>query len=155
MTAELSTPELSTTELSTPRVADPATTADLPDARTTPENRPPARDGVEPGGWLNVCGLDRLQPGRGVAALVGGVQVAVFRMADGTLYALGNIDPFTGAAVISRGIVGDRGGVPTVASPVHKQAFSLVDGRCLDDADVSLPVFQPRADGDAVWIGLR
>lgn len=137
------------------RVADPATTADLPDARSTPESRPPARAGHEPRGWLNVCTVDRLQPGRGVAALVGGVQVAVFRMADDALYALGNIDPFTGAAVISRGIVGDRGGVPTVASPVHKQAFSLADGICLDDTGVSLPVFQPRADDGAVWIGLR
>jgi nitrite reductase (NADH) small subunit len=147
MTPDLQTP--------TRRVADPSTTAELPDARGSRESRPPARAGAEPGGWLNVCTLDRLQPGRGVAALVGGVQVAVFRMADESLYALGNIDPFTGAAVISRGIVGDRGGVPTVASPVHKQAFSLADGVCLDDPGVTLPVFQPRADDGAVWIGLR
>ncbi|TCK26457.1 nitrite reductase small subunit NirD [Pseudonocardia endophytica] len=139
----------------TSRVADPATTADLPEARASQENRPPAREGVEPGAWLRVCALDRLQPGRGVAALVGGVQVAVFRTGDEALYAVGNIDPFTGAAVISRGIVGDRGGVPTVASPVHKQAFGLADGRCLDDPAVALAVYQPRSyDGD-VWIGLR
>jgi nitrite reductase (NADH) small subunit len=142
MTAEVST---------TPSTA----VAPFPEARRSRENRPPARAGVEPGAWLHVCPLDRLQPGRGVAALVGGVQVAVFRLADGSLHALGNIDPFTGAAVISRGIVGDRGGVPTVASPVHKQAFGLADGRCLDDPAVSLPVFQPRADDGDVWIGLR
>ena len=141
--------------ITTHRLADPATTAPLPDARASRENRRPARAGSEPAGWLNVCALDRLQPGRGVAALVGGVQVAVFRTEGDTVYALGNIDPFTGAAVISRGIVGDRGGVPTVASPVHKQAFRLADGVCLDDSDVSLPVFQPRADGGEVWIGLR
>ena len=29
---------------------------------------------------------------------------------------------------MSRGLVGDRGGEPTVASPLLKQAFSLVDG---------------------------
>ncbi len=139
----------------THRIADPSTTAPLPDARNSQENRPPARAGSEPAGWLNVCALDRLQPGRGVAALVGGSQVAIFRTADGSLYALGNIDPFTGAAVISRGLVGDRGGVPTVASPVHKQVFGLTDGQCLDDPDVRLPVFQPRADDGAVWIGLR
>ncbi|MDQ4118327.1 MAG: nitrite reductase small subunit NirD [Actinomycetota bacterium] len=141
--------------------ADPSTTMTLaavdgfPEARPSREGRRPVRAGAEPRAWLRVCPLDRLQPGRGVAALVGGVQVAVFRTGDGTLHALGNIDPFTGAAVISRGIVGDRAGVPTVASPVHKQAFGLTDGRCLDDPDVSLPVFQPRADGGAVWIGLR
>lgn len=141
--------------------ADLSTTAELPDARSSQEIRSPAMGGAEPGGWLSVCTLDRLQPGRGVTALVGGVQVAVFRIrgrrgADPeSLHAVGNIDPFTGAAVISRGIVGDRSGVPTVASPVHKQAFSLVDGRCLDDLDVSLPVFQPRVADGAVWIGLR
>lgn len=45
---------------------------------------------------------------------------------------------------MSRGIVGDRGGVPVVASPLLKQAFSLLDGTCLDDASESLPVFAVR-----------
>jgi nitrite reductase (NADH) small subunit len=145
-----------TADLSTDPSTAPRVTVDsFPEARASQENRPPARDGVEPGAWLRVCALDRLQPGRGVAALVGGVQVAVFRTGDGALHAVGNIDPFTGAAVISRGIVGDRGGVPTVASPVHKQAFGLADGRCLDDDAVTLPVYQPREDGTDVWLGLR
>jgi len=98
--------------------------------------------------WVGVCPLDRLLPERGVAALVGDVQVAIFRLHDGSVHAVGNVDPFSGAAVISRGIVGDRGGVPTVASPVYKQVFGLVDGRCLDAADVSLPTYPVRiADG--------
>lgn len=119
----------------------------------------PAPAGTEPSGWLTVCPVDRLQPGRGAAALVGDTQVALFRLADGSVYALGNIDPFTGAAVVSRGIVGDRGGEPTVASPLHKQVFALRDGRCLagaDDGDaVSLPAFVVRAVGDALQVGLR
>ena len=49
---------------------------------------------------------------------------------------MGNIDPFSGAAVMSRGIVGDRGGRATVQSPIKKQAFALDDGVCLDDPDV-------------------
>ena len=126
------------------RVADPPATA-----------RPPARHTDEPAGWLRICPMRSLPPWRGVAALVGDVQVAVFRLDAGSLHAVGNIDPFTGAAVISRGIVGDRDGVPTVASPVYKQAFSLVDGRCLDDAAVCLPVYRARASGGDLWIGLR
>jgi nitrite reductase (NADH) small subunit len=94
--------------------------------------------------WETVCRLDRLQPERGVAALVGDRQVALFRTHDGTVHALGNVDPFSGAAVLSRGIVGDRGGVPMVASPVYKQAFSLVDGRCLDDPAVAVPSYPVR-----------
>ncbi|GAA1070055.1 nitrite reductase small subunit NirD [Pseudonocardia alni] len=126
---------------------------------TTTTTAAPVPAGTEPTGWLTVCPVDRLQPGRGAAALVGDTQVALFRLADGSVYALGNIDPFTGAAVVSRGIVGDRGGEPTIASPLHKQVFALRDGRCLDGADdgdaVSLPAFAVRVMGDALQVGLR
>lgn len=104
--------------------------------------------------WTDVCPVGRLLPGRGVAALFGDVQVAVFRTADDRVHALGNIDPFSGAAVLSRGITGDRGGVPTVASPVHKQAFSLLDGRCLDDPGVAVPVYPTRTCDGTVQVGL-
>lgn len=107
-----------------------------------------------PATWRDVCPVDRLLPGRGVAALFGEVQVAVFRTADGAVFALGNVDPFSGAAVLSRGIVGDRGGVPTVASPVFKQAFGLRDGRCLDDPGVAVPAYPARVAGGTVQVGL-
>lgn len=102
-------------------------------------------------GWTQACRLDFLIPGRGVAVLLkGGRQAALFLLPDGTLAAVGNIDPFGRAAVMSRGIVGDRGGVPVVASPLLKQAFSLIDGRCLDDATQSLPVYAVQLDGGIV-----
>ncbi|MCM6775677.1 nitrite reductase small subunit NirD [Nocardia sp. CDC159] len=95
--------------------------------------------------WTSACRLDYLIPGRGVAVLLkDGRQAALFLLPDGTLYAVGNIDPFGRAAVMSRGIVGDRGGEPVVASPLLKQAFSLIDGRCLDDPAVALPVHAVR-----------
>lgn len=65
-------------------------------------------------------------------------------MFDGTLHAIGNQDPFTGAFVLSRGIVGSRGEIPTVASPLHKQVFDLRTGACLDDATVAVPVYAVR-----------
>ncbi len=83
-------------------------------------------------GWVPVCELDRLTPDRGVAALVDGRQVAVFVLSSGDLHAVDNIDPCSGAAVLSRGLVGDAGGVATVASPLYKQRFDLATGRCLD-----------------------
>ena len=98
--------------------------------------------------WERVCELDALVPDRGAAALVGGHQVALFRLDDGSLHAVGNIDPFSGAAVMSRGIVGDRGGRPTVQTPIKKQAFALDDGSCLDDPAVSLPVYPTRVTAD-------
>ena len=66
--------------------------------------------------WVSVCRYDQLVPERGVAALVDGEQVALFRTFDGMLYAIGNRDPFSGAFVLSRGIVGSAGDAPTVAS---------------------------------------
>ncbi|MFC8923802.1 nitrite reductase small subunit NirD [Cellulosimicrobium sp. NPDC057127] len=82
--------------------------------------------------WERVCLLRDLAVERGAAALVGGVQVALFRLPDGTVRAVQQRDPFSGANVMSRGIVGTRGGVPTVAGPMYKQVFALETGRCLD-----------------------
>src|SRR3954470_23817334 len=92
-------------------------------------------------GWVAVCRVADLVPGRGVAALVRGAQVALFRDDRGDVYAVGNLDPFSGAYVISRGLVGGRGDVVTVASPMYKQAFDLRTGRCFDDETVALPVY--------------
>jgi nitrite reductase (NADH) small subunit len=82
--------------------------------------------------WERVCLLRDLLVERGAAALVGGVQVALFRLPDDTVRAVQQRDPFSGANVMSRGIVGTRGGVPTVAGPMYKQVFDLATGRCLD-----------------------
>jgi nitrite reductase (NADH) small subunit len=99
--------------------------------------------------WTAACSLSRLEPLRGVAVLLpDGAQVALFRLADDSIRAVGNIDPIGRAAVLSRGIVGDRGGVPVVQSPLKKQAFSLLDGRCLDVEGVSIPVYDTRVTVD-------
>jgi nitrite reductase (NADH) small subunit len=84
--------------------------------------------------------------------LPGDEQVALFRLGDDNLYAVGNIDPFGRAAVMSRGLVGDRAGEPTVASPLLKQVFSLIDGRCLSDESVALPVFDVRVKAGLVQV---
>jgi nitrite reductase (NADH) small subunit len=98
--------------------------------------------------WTPICDFAAMLPERGVCALVDGRQVAVFRTYEGSVHALDNLDPFSGAYVLSRGIVGTRKGEPTVASPLHKQVFSLVSGTCLDEGEVSVPVYSVRvADG--------
>jgi nitrite reductase (NADH) small subunit len=103
--------------------------------------------------WTAACPFDQLIPGRGVAVLLpGDEQVALFRLVDDSLYAVGNIDPFGRAAVMSRGLVGDRSGEPTVASPLLKQVFSLVDGRCLSDDSVALPTYDVRLRAGLVQV---
>lgn len=102
--------------------------------------------------WVDVCSYTDLLPERGVCALVGGRQVAIFRTFEGELYALSNFDPFSNAYVLSRGIVGSRHGVPTVASPMYKQVFDLATGVCLDDPETSVAVFPIRLNGDRVEV---
>lgn len=102
--------------------------------------------------WVDVCPLADLIPGRGVCALVGSYQVAVFRVGPDEVYALSNYDPFSRAFVLSRGIVGSRGDVLKVASPVYKQSFDLQTGACLDDDAVSVPTFDVQVVAGVVQV---
>ncbi|WP_434741712.1 nitrite reductase small subunit NirD [Micromonospora sp. SH-82] len=104
--------------------------------------------------WTPVCPLTRLEYDRGVAALVEGVQVAVFRTTEG-LYAVDNLDPASGANVLSRGIVGSREGVPTVASPLHKQVYDLRTGDCLDRPGAGVSRHEVRCRDGLVEVRLR
>jgi len=101
--------------------------------------------------WEDVCSLEDVLPGTGVCALIDGQQVAIVRTAS-TIYALGNFDPFSKAFVLSRGIVGDRGGNPKIASPIYKQSFDLRTGQCLDDPRVRLPTYEVRVDRGRVLV---
>jgi len=103
--------------------------------------------------WTAVCAVDAIPLEGGVAALVDGQAVAVFRTHDGSVHALGNIDPFSHASVLSRGIVGSRGEVPVVSSPMYKQAFDLRTGRCLDDEAVSVPAYDVAVVDGRVLVG--
>ena len=103
--------------------------------------------------WIDVCPVDIIVPDTGVCALVDGEQVAIFRLAaTGELFAISNHDPFSGANVLSRGIVGDKNGKPKVASPVYKQNFDLRTGECLDDPSVKLPVYAVRCQNGRVQV---
>lgn len=106
--------------------------------------------------WRAACRLTDLLPERGACALFDGAQIALFRLWDDHVYAVGNRDPFTGAQVVSRGLVGTRGGRRTVASPLHKQVFDLVNGECLSDPGVpALPIWPVRVRDGVVEVGLQ
>jgi nitrite reductase (NADH) small subunit len=109
---------------------------------------------VEADRWVDVVALDRLTPGRGVAALVGGRQIAIF-LVDDDVYATDNLDPFSGAGVMSRGIVGDRDGVPKVASPMYKQSFDLRTGTCLDDHSIQIATYPVQIVDRTVQVRIR
>ncbi|GGU57772.1 hypothetical protein GCM10010211_23320 [Streptomyces albospinus] len=127
--------------MTTATAASPAATTAAPS---------PLVEILGPEGWLAVCALGDLIPGRGVAALLpDGSQAAVFVDRGGRTYAIGNQDPFTGAQVLSRGLTGSAADRPFVASPLLKQRFDLETGECLDDPSASVPVYRVRMDGAA------
>jgi len=109
--------------------------------------------------YTTVCALSDIDVEAGVPALVGGSAVAIFRTYADEVFALSNYDPFSHASVLSRGIVGTRtvDGTPVdfVASPMHKQAFDLRTGRCLDDESVAVPTYDVVVVDGMVLVGGR
>jgi nitrite reductase (NADH) small subunit len=124
----------------------------------------PERPQVPVRDWVAVCTLSQLLPERGVAVLVGGEQVALFRVTGSsggplgrpsdTVHAVGHRDPFSGAHVMARGILGSAGDRDTVASPMYKQVFDLRTGECLTEPGVRLPVHRTRVVGGVVHVAV-
>jgi nitrite reductase (NADH) small subunit len=105
--------------------------------------------------WVPVCDLVDLVPERGVAALVEGRQIAVFRLLpEDEVLAISNRDPFSEANVLARGIVGSVGDTVVVASPMYKQHFDLRAGHSVEDPRVAVDTFRTRVRGGVVEIGL-
>ena len=109
-------------------------------------------------GWTTVCRAEDLVSDAGICVLVEEQgqqrQVAVFHLSSGALYAISNLDPIGGAAVLSRGITGSIGERVVVASPLYKHHFCLQTGHCLEDAAVCIPVWPVRRSGDCIQLQL-
>lgn len=105
--------------------------------------------------WIEVCRIGDLEVERGRAALLDQEQVALFLTSAGEVHAVSNLDPYSGANVIARGIVGTRGDAVTVASPMFKQVFDLRTGVCLEThgkPSSALRVWPTTIDGDRVLL---
>jgi nitrite reductase (NADH) small subunit len=105
--------------------------------------------------WTAVCALDDILPDTGVCALVEGRHVAIFRLAGGTLHAIDNIDPKSGASVLSRGLVGNLGERIVVASPIFKNHFDLATGECLEFPEHSVQAHAVRVEDGRVLVALN
>ena len=105
---------------------------------------------------ITLCQQKDLIANSGICAIVEGQQVALFYLPSETpqVYAIGNWDPIGKANVLSRGIVGDIGERLVVASPLYKQHFDLQTGECLEDSEVSVPVYSVELVADQVLLTL-
>lgn len=104
--------------------------------------------------WTTVCDEKDLIKNSGVCALLDNKQIAIFHLEKSAqrVFAIGNYDPIGKANVIYRGIVGCVSGEPVVASPLYKQHFSLVTGKCLQDTENTVPVYPVRVHEGAVQL---
>jgi len=101
--------------------------------------------------WHTICDASDLTEQVGTRALVGQDQVAIFKV-EGALYAIGAIDPFTHAAVLSRGMIGSLQSRIVVASPLLKQHFDLETGECLEDDTVSVATYPIKEEGGKILV---
>ena len=101
--------------------------------------------------WHLICALEDILPDTGVAALIEERAAAVFRVGE-QVYAIDNIDPFSAASVLSRGLVCSIGQRLAVASPIYKQHFDLVTGECLEDATRSIPAYAAKVEKGQVLV---
>lgn len=93
--------------------------------------------------WQSVCKKEDLVADAGIAVWTEHGPVALFYLPDTPeqVFALSHFDPLGGANVLARGIVGDIQGEPVVASPLYKQHFSLMDGRCLEQESAGVTCY--------------
>lgn len=99
-----------------------------------------------------LCSLSDLVPYSGVAAKVGLHQIALFYVPhlEPKVYAIDNVDPFSGASILARGLVGDYQGKLSVASPLYKHHFDLQTGTCFEQAEQSVKVWPVMLEGNNV-----
>ena len=104
--------------------------------------------------WTDLCAVDDILPSTGVCALVDQRHVAVFRLGADRFFAIDNVDPKSGASVLSRGLLGSVGDRIVVASPLYKNHFDLQTGECLEAPEQSVRAHGVRVDGGRVSVAL-
>jgi nitrite reductase (NADH) small subunit len=104
--------------------------------------------------WTAICTADDILPNVGICARVEDRHVAVFRLQDGQYFAIDNVDPKSGASVLSRGLVGSLGERVVVASPLYKNHFDLRTGQCLEAPEHSVRAHAVRIEQGQVQVAL-
>ncbi|AEX24154.1 MULTISPECIES: nitrite reductase small subunit NirD [Vibrio] len=95
--------------------------------------------------WISICESTAIAPNTGVCAKVDDKQIAVFfSQRTNSLHAISNFDPIGKANILSRGILGCVGEILCVASPLYKQHFCLETGKCIENPEYNVPIYEVR-----------
>jgi nitrite reductase (NADH) small subunit len=68
-------------------------------------------------------------------------------------YACQNLCPHKMEMVLSRGMIGSAGDIPKIACPLHKNAFSLIDGTNLNGENPKIAIYPVKIVDDEVFVG--
>lgn len=103
--------------------------------------------------WVDLVHVDDVLLDSGVTLRYGNSELALFKLSTAgktgpqfRLFATQNMCPHRNSFVLSSGLVGDAGGLPKVACPIHKKRYILTTGKCLDDERYELWTFRTRLD---------
>lgn len=103
--------------------------------------------------WIKVTEAAKAPLNSGFCYSHGSEQIAIFNFNRETWYATQNLCPHQKQMVMSRGLIGDSQGQPKVSCPLHKNAFSLKTGQCLDqDKSWSLKTYAVKVEEGQVFI---
>ncbi|MBL0925892.1 MAG: nitrite reductase small subunit NirD [Sphingomonadaceae bacterium] len=121
-----------------------------PSSTVSPPRPNPSREGegLIAAEWLDIGPVDQL-PALGARTLPvqGGEEIAIFRTANGSVYALINKCPHK-QGPLSQGIVHDT----TVTCPLHNWRINLKTGEALGDDKGCVPTIPVKIDGGRILI---
>lgn len=105
--------------------------------------------------WVYAGRTTQFPDGVGGTIKAGDRQIAVFYFArQGKWYACQNLCPHKLENVLGRGLTGLEGEIPTIACPLHKKTFSLIDGRQQGGDCPPLAIYPVRVEAEKVFVGL-
>lgn len=140
------------------RPADwPSEIVALEQFRTHRASSPTGSSSEDSGGgdWVKVGTVSDFPRNGGATIKYGKVQIAVFNFTSrGEWYACQQMCPHRKAFVLSQSILGETGGIPKIACPMHKKTFSLESGKCLGGDEYEIRVFPVKVENQNVFLEL-
>ena len=104
--------------------------------------------------WLYAGKTSQFPPGVGGTVKHGPYQIAVFYFGQQKKwYACQNLCPHKLENVLGRGLTGEQSGIPKIACPLHKRAFSLETGDNLNGDCPPLAIYPVRVENGKVYVG--
>ena len=106
--------------------------------------------------WFKAASVNDFPKDGGACVKYKNKQIAVFNFERiNKWYACQNICPHKMEMVLSRGMIGDKNGIPKVACPLHKKTFSLEDGSNLNGDDFKIAIYPVKIENENVYIGFE